>query len=91
LFGHITIMGGTKIMGMALESVILGKRLVGRPNIRWLFQLPRRHPEEVRLSINRKRKTVGRDRVGQLRSYPLKNCERLLKNNKNLLDASVMP
>jgi hypothetical protein len=34
LFGHIKIMGGTKIMGRALDSVILGKRLVGRPNIR---------------------------------------------------------
>jgi hypothetical protein len=77
LFGHITIMGGTRIMGRALESVILGKRLVGRPNIRWLFQLPRRRPEDVRLSINRKRKTVGRDRVWQLRSYPLKDWKRL--------------
>jgi hypothetical protein len=77
LFGHITILGGTKIMGRALESVILGKRLVPRPNIRLLFQLPETHQEEVCLSRNRKIKTVGRDRGWRLRSYPLKNGKSL--------------
>jgi hypothetical protein len=71
-FGHIKIMGGTSIMGMALESVILGKRLMERPNIRRLFQLTRRHQEEVCLSRNQKRTTVGRDRDWRLRLYPLK-------------------
>jgi len=70
--------GWKKIKGRVLESVILGKELVGRPNIRWLFQLPRRHQEEVCLSRNReKKKTVERDRDWKLRSYPLKNGKRL--------------
>lgn len=70
-------MGGTKIMEWALESIILGKRLVGRPNIRWAFHLSGRHHEEVCLTRNRRRKTVGRDRDWKLLSYPLKNGKRL--------------
>ena len=62
-------------MGRALESVILGKRLVRRSNIRWLFQLPRRHQEEEEVLVcrsrNRKRNLWEEIEIGDFVYIPL--------------------